>query len=298
MYYNIPLSSLRTFIEVSRLGSMKLTAEKMCITTGAVSQQIRQLEEHLGNKLFSRTGKKLILSLPGTHLRDAVARGFEDIENGWAQNCVMRPVFSQLVIAAVPVVAHRWLLPLLNSFQRQYPRISISLRVCHPADMLRSDSADICLSLESLPGEQLRKVALWSSEVIPVCSPELLDGRVIEKPEDLLDFPLLQNPYRNSWHEWFSSNGVICQPVSRGACFDDEFGLINAACLQQGIALVHERLIQDELESGRLVRLLPEAVCRQEECQFVSRESSFSHCMVQSFLGWLMTVSACTGHQG
>jgi len=67
MTYNIPLSSLRTFIEVSRLGSMKLTAEKMCITTGAVSQQIRQLEEHLGNKLFSRTGKKLILSLPGTN---------------------------------------------------------------------------------------------------------------------------------------------------------------------------------------------------------------------------------------
>lgn len=83
MLHNIPLSSLRTFIEVSRQGSMKLAAEKMCITTGAVSQQIRHLEEQMGIKLFSRQGKRLMLSIPGLSLRDAVGRGFEEIENGW-----------------------------------------------------------------------------------------------------------------------------------------------------------------------------------------------------------------------
>lgn len=85
MSHNIPLSSLRTFIEVSRQGSMKLAAEKMCITTGAVSQQIRHLEEQMGIKLFSRQGKHLMLSIPGLSLRDAVGRGFEEIENGWAK---------------------------------------------------------------------------------------------------------------------------------------------------------------------------------------------------------------------
>ncbi|MBP2156387.1 LysR family transcriptional regulator [Erwinia rhapontici] len=99
MSHNIPLYSLRTFIEVSRQGSMKLAAEKMCITTGAVSQQIRHLEEQMGIKLFSRQGKRLMLSIPGFSLRDAVAQGFDEIENAWAR--IAPPVQNQLVISAL-----------------------------------------------------------------------------------------------------------------------------------------------------------------------------------------------------
>ncbi|MCR8998630.1 LysR substrate-binding domain-containing protein [Rahnella perminowiae] len=270
MSHNIPLSSLRTFIEVSRQGSMKLAAEKMCITTGAVSQQIRHLEEQMGIKLFSRHGKRLMLSIPGLSLRDAVARGFEEIENGWAR--IAPPVQNQLVISVVPVIAYRWLLPHLNSFQQQNPRISLSLRVCQPSEQLRMENADIWISLSTLSGEDLSSVPLWKSALIPVCHPALLNGMMISQPEDLLHYPLLKNINLSGWNEWFTLNDIKGEARSRGGCFDDEFGLINAALLQQGIALVHEHFVREELENGTLVQLFPDSQTRYSTCQFVHRQ--------------------------
>ncbi|MVT05856.1 hypothetical protein CD006_25140 [Enterobacter sp. 10-1] len=83
---------------------MKLTAEKMCITIGAVSQKILHIEEQMRNKLFSRKGKILRLSIPGLSLRDAVGRGLKEIENGWAK--IVPPFQNQLVISALPVIAY------------------------------------------------------------------------------------------------------------------------------------------------------------------------------------------------
>lgn len=293
MPHNIPLSSLRTFIEVSRQGSMKLAAEKMCITTGAVSQQIRHLEEQMGIKLFSRQGKRLMLSIPGLSLRDAVGRGFEEIENGWAK--IVPPVQNQLVISALPVIAYRWLLPYLNSFQQQNPRISLSLRACQSEEQLKIENADIWLALSIFPDDNLRSVPLWKSARIPVCHPVLLNGATITQPDQLLQFPLLKNISLNGWNEWFALNNVKRVPDSRGGCFDDEFGLINAALLQQGIALVHEQFVRAELENGTLVRLLPDFPTAYSTCQFIYREGTRRHWIVQRFMEWLTGICHQTG---
>lgn len=293
MSYNIPLSSLRTFIEISRQGSMKLAAEKMCITTGAVSQQIRHLEEQMGLKLFSRQGKRLVLSIPGLSLRDAVERGFEEIENGWAK--IVPPVQNLLVISALPVIAYRWLLPYLNSFQQQNARISLSLRACQSEEQLKTENAGIWLALSIFPDDNLRSVPLWKSARIPVCHPVLLNEETITQPEQLFQFPLLKNISANGWNEWFALNNVKQVPDSRGGCFDDEFGLINAALLQQGIALVHEQFVRAELENGTLVRLLPDFSTAYSTCHFIYREGTRHNWMVQRFMEWLTVICHQTG---
>lgn len=99
----------------------------------------------------------------------------------------------------------------------------------------------------------------------------------------------------NDWNEWFTLNGVKQVTGSRGGCFDDEFGLINAALLQQGIALVHEQFVRGELENGTLVRLLPNFPIAYSTCQFIYREGTRSHRIIQRFMEWLTGICNQTG---
>lgn len=117
----------------------------------------------------------------------------------------------------------------------------------------------------------------------------------ITQPDQLLQYPLLKNMSLNGWNEWFTLNDVKQDASSRGGCFDDEFGLINAALLQQGIALVHEQFVRGELENGTLIRLLPELPTADSTCQFIYREGTRHHWMIQRFMEWLTGICNQTG---
>ncbi|HHD7473877.1 TPA: LysR substrate-binding domain-containing protein [Klebsiella oxytoca] len=91
----------------------------------------------------------------------------------------------------------------------------------------------------------------------------------------------------NGWNEWFALNDIKQSANLRCGCFDDEFGLINAALLQQGIALVHEHFARGERENGTLVRLSLDFPTGYSTCQFIYREGTRRHWMVQQFQEWL-----------
>ncbi|HHD7473876.1 TPA: LysR substrate-binding domain-containing protein [Klebsiella oxytoca] len=99
---------------------------------------------------------------------------------------------NQLIISALPVIAYRWLLPYLNSFQQQSLRISLSLRACPSEEQLKIENADIWLSLSVLPDNSLSTVPLWKSARILVCHPVLLNGATLAQPKQLLQYPLLK----------------------------------------------------------------------------------------------------------
>jgi len=115
-----PLSSLRAFEAVARRLSFSRAAEDLHVTPGAVSQQIRFLEELLGESLFERTKRSVVLTEVGMQMLPDVQLGLEILSR--AMNSMTAPRDGKtLTISVAPSFASKWLLPRLSEFSNQYP---------------------------------------------------------------------------------------------------------------------------------------------------------------------------------
>ena len=119
-----PLNALRAFEAVARLESMSRAADELAVTPGAVSQQVRQLEEHVGVKLFERQGRMLALNGAGRAAAGAMTDAFAAL--GHAVSLMRQPVERRsLTVSVAPSFAGKWLAPRLHRFQEQYPGVEV-----------------------------------------------------------------------------------------------------------------------------------------------------------------------------
>ncbi|MGE8357277.1 MAG: LysR family transcriptional regulator, partial [Microvirgula sp.] len=121
-----PLNALRAFEAAARLASFSAAANELYVTHGAVSKQIKQLEEWLGVRLFERAGGRVKLTDVGWRYLVQVQDGLDIIANATAQ--LMQPDRPRrLTINSTPTLAMHWLLPQLSQFQRQYPEVELRM---------------------------------------------------------------------------------------------------------------------------------------------------------------------------
>ncbi|HEX2116917.1 MAG TPA: LysR substrate-binding domain-containing protein [Alphaproteobacteria bacterium] len=245
--------ALRTFVEVARRGSIKAAAAAMHVTPGAVSQQVKALEARLGHRLFERSARGLALSSKGRTLAAALDEPFASIEVALATQPQRDD--RRLTISVAPAFAATWLAPRLAGFGIRHPEIEIDLRSEDRLVDLHAEHVDLAIrhGLGAYPG--LVSVALASPPLIVVGASSLLrSGSQISAPADCLRYPLLQESSRSDWHLWFAAQGIHDPRARRGPSFSQDLALIRAAVAGQGLALVKEVLVEDELRGGRLVR--------------------------------------------
>jgi len=249
------MSLLRAFEAAARHQSITAAADELNLTQGAVSRQIRALEELLGSDLFVRERQTIRLTLAGEtyarEIREALRRIYS-ATLGFRAN----PKGGTLNLAILPTFGTRWLAPRLPGFLRDNPEITVNLTTrLAPFDFsLEQADAAIHFGSPDWPGAEL--AFLMSETVVPTCSPSFLKEYKFEKPSDLLRTPLLHLVSRpDAWERWFMMHSGLSEPL-HGMLFDQFATAAQAATSGLGLALLPEFLIQDELARGDLVRAL------------------------------------------
>lgn len=258
-----PLNSIRAFEATARHLSFSKAADELNVTPGAVSQQVKVLEEHLNLKLFKRKNRLILLSdeaqicLPLlTESLDKLAQSFDMIRE--------RSDHQPLTITAPPALTSYWLLPRLSAFQKQFPDIDVRLDASNDLADLINDDIDVGIRFGTGDYPGLEADYLFSQSVIPVCSPLLLQGEhKLQTPEDLKKFTLLHaqgdffitDNTHIDWDMWFTSVGAKDIDANHGLHFTQHNFLVEAAIRGQGVALVGNVIIKEELASGQLVKL-------------------------------------------
>lgn len=284
----LPLLALRAFVETGRHCSIKRAAEAMGVTSGAVSQQIRQLEDRLGVTLFTRTRYGVRLTEPGAKVHPALLMAFDQIVASLEalETINARPT---LTISTVPSFAASWLVPRLGRFTNRRPDIEIRVEATSTLVDLKRDRVDIAIrhGLGNYPG--LVSERLMAPVLLPVGAPSLLEaGPPIDNPADCLAYPLLQDSDRADWHLWFKAIGGVEDPRSeRGPSFDDDFLLVRAAIAGQGLALVRDVYAAEEFASGRLALALDQPWPTEFAYYAVALPDPTRRQPVRDFIDWL-----------
>lgn len=289
-----PLQALRTFVEVGQRGSIKAAAQALHVTPGAVSQQIRLLEDRLGVVLLERERLGMRLTDAGASFHPKVQNAFLQIDQ--AVHALEAAKGSKsLTVSTVASFAASWLVPRLGRFKQLHPDIEVRVEATSELVDLRRDRVDVALrhGLGDYPGLDVRP--LMAPVLMPVASPAFLESRqaVIREARDCLDYPLLHDSDRADWSLWLKAHGVDEDArAERGNAFEDDFLLIRAAEAGQGLALVPEAYAQDEIAAGRLVQVLDKPWPARFAYYAVTRPGAAERSEVRAFLDWIQEEAA------
>lgn len=251
-----PLNALRAFEAAARLGSMAAAAEELHVTHGAVSRQIRSLEEALGAPLFQRDGRGLALTPSGLRLRDAAGDAFNALQAAWTSlQRGQRP--AALVLGCPGSLLARWVIPRLERLGTDLPGLKLHLSAQESGFDALLSGLDAALLLGEAPWPPEWDVQLLAPERIgPVLSPRHARFESLRDiaSDALLDEPLLHTTSRpQAWPRWFETQGLDGNRWHPGTGFDHLTYLLEAAAAGLGVAIAPQELVQADLESGRLV---------------------------------------------
>lgn len=303
MKHPLPLLALRAFVEVGQRGSIKAAAEALHVTSGAVSQQIRLLEERVGMPLFTRERQGLRLTEAGAMVHPALLGAFAQIASA-SQALEDMGGRQTLTVSTVATFAAAWLVPRLGRFNQRHPHIEVRVEATSALVDLRRDRVDVALrhGLGDYPGLQVTR--LMAPVLVPVASPALMAGQPpIATPGDCLRYPLLHDTDRADWPLWLAAHGTQDSSADavralRGSAFEDDFLLIRAAEAGQGLALVPQLYAQEEIAAGRLVQVLDLPWPARFAYYLVARPDAATRPAVQAFIAWICEEAQATGAGG
>lgn len=293
MSRSVPLSALQVFMEVCKQGSMKLAADRLSVTPGAISQQVKGLEERMGMPLFRRAHRRLELTPPGERLKAQLAASFAAIETVWGDYECSRRRATRLSINTTAALASAWLIPRLGHFLARWPTIDVDVSSSPDEPDLRRTGIDVAIRERpsNYPGHQSQ--ALWTLATLAIAAPELLRGaRRIETPADCMAFPLLQDASRSLWQQWLKGYGLEDSRSRHGSSFADDHLLISAVIAGRGLALVSELHARPFVDAGRVVVVLAAPVRRTHRYYLISAQAETDSWKIRTFGNWLASETA------
>ncbi|GLQ89004.1 LysR family transcriptional regulator [Dyella flagellata] len=250
------LNALRAFEATARLGSVGRAAEHLHVTHGAISRQLRVLEEALGQPLFARQGRGVTLTPIGEQLRDRVSDAFEQLREGWADLQRGRDD-APFVLGCAGSLLARWIIPRLERLEHELPTLRLHLSPEEDPLAPRHAQPDAALALAAPPWPPGWQVHVLAPERIgPVVSPRHAGlERLLERGiPALLDEELLHTSSRpQAWPAWARVSGISAESLHYGQGFTHLFYLLEAAVAGLGIAIAPAQLVQDDLDAGRLL---------------------------------------------
>ncbi|MDW5377511.1 LysR substrate-binding domain-containing protein [Halomonas sp. HP20-15] len=259
----LPLNALRAFVEAAREESFKTAADRLSVTPGAVSRQVKQLEDRLGAALFERHPSGVHLNETGRQLAAEVEAGLERIAAGVRAASERSRSAKTLLLSAPPSFTQLWLLPRLAAFEAQEAHLEISLDASQAliSPSWQGDGARLAIRYGRGPWPGVQSVRLFEDELFPVCAPALLERTPIETPADLLAHSLLEVVWQSrqstvfpGWREWFDAAGLADVEVTIQRRYSLSGLALDQAIAGRGVMLANPAVVADRLASGVLVR--------------------------------------------
>jgi LysR family glycine cleavage system transcriptional activator len=278
------MQALRAFEAAARLQSLSRAAESLHLTHGAISHQIKALEGELGVSLVERAGRGIRLTDEGerfaARVREALDRLAEAVRDVTDKSNPRR-----IRVSVVPSFAARWLLPRIGRFIARHPDIDLDVRATLVLVDFQRDDVDFGVrhGVGNWPGVVAEP--MFDETYFPVCSPRIAGG-VPKTPADLARYVLLRGE-GEPWEPWFRAAGLDWPEPTRGAMFNDSSHMAQAAAEGQGIALVRESLLGNDLATGALVRLFDISIPAPRRFWFVYPERMVHSPKLALFRDWL-----------
>ncbi len=301
-----PLNALRAFEAAARLLSFKKAAKELHVTPGAVSHQIKLLEDHLGVALFRRLTRALELTAEAHAMLPKVREGLENLAAA-VERVRARQASYVLTVMTPPNFAARWLVPRLARFTQSHPNLELHIasrlamidgRENGHAALPKDTPEDAPMVMVRFgegryPGAHVDQ--LFSAVYVPVCSPKLLRGEhPLRKPADLRfhtllhDETVVEEGVRPNWHDWLEAVGVEGVDASRGPRFSNASLAVEAAIEGMGIALTMKPLVRAEIQAKRLVVPFDIPAPASFSYYLVTPETSAQAPGVAAFREWIL----------
>jgi LysR family glycine cleavage system transcriptional activator len=257
-----PLSALRAFEAAARHLSLTRAAEELHVTPGALSHQIRGLEDLLGVKLFERKVRSIALTVVGRQLYPGLQTGFGHIRDAVVGLDVAHSS-NILVVSTSPGLTSKWLAPRLYRFGDEFADVDVRISSSFNNANFETDGVDIAvrhMRAQPEPAPLLEFEKLADITLVAVCSPRLIEKYGAAKnAKDLARWPLIHDESLSSrvrapnWMEWFAAAGVEGVDLRRGLHFNSADHALDAAGEGAGVLLAHDLMAYDDLRTGRLI---------------------------------------------
>ena len=261
-----PLESLKVFEAAARHLSFSVAANELCITKGAVSYQIRKLEEELQSSLFKRSVRQVYLTDSGQALYLTTKKLFEDLSLSLSK-IQEDKAEANVTIATTTYVAARWLSLRISNFNDAYPNIKILLQHSVNSSDFKVSEVDLAILWGTCNGKLDRtRLAEIPMPLYPAISPKLLSAHNLNagmhiKIDSLLDtslqnIPLLcEDRSQDLWQEWFKVNHPTASNLeltNPRRIISDANVRVQAAVDGQGLILADD-LMLNEINNGLLI---------------------------------------------
>lgn len=282
-----PLRSLEVFEAAARHANFTEAASELAVTQGAVSRQIQLLESRLGLKLFERAGPRLRLTAAGEELAQATGRALDILEAA-LDAAAPRSGAAVLTVSMLPSVASKWLAPRLGGFLSRHPDIDLRVSAARRLVDFAREGVDAGLRYGKGRWPGLEAEFLGAETVFPVCAPAYAARLSLNAPADLARAALLHSDILEDWRAWLGAVGLEPPTDLRGPRLAEDGASIQAAIEGQGVALSRSRLVERDLDAGRLVAPFAYRLPAAYSYWLVWPESARPSAAREAFLAWAL----------
>ena len=282
-----PLNSLVAFEATARRQSFTRAAEELGVSQGAVSRQIKILEETLATPLFRRTKPLLTLTRVGQSYYEAISLPLSRIADATTE--IRQEEDNSLTFVTTNAMAAFWLLPRYSRFQAEHNNIEVNILAVDSIAQLDQMEFDLGVYYCKTPPEQYKATALFEERVFPVCSPSFFKSHPeISEPSKLAYTTRLVLDSTEDWIDWIDwlDSAGIDSTGDQKISLNSYPLVIQAALNGQGVALAWETLVDDYLESGLLVTPTDYALATQSRFYLLEHPGKQSDA-VKAMADWL-----------
>lgn len=285
--------ALISFEAAARLLSFKDAATELSVTPGAISQQIRGLEEHLGVALFNRKARSVTLTKSGLVLSQSISKSLHSIQETLTK--ITTEVEPKLRINATAAVVAKILLPRINDFSDRFSSLDIGIETQTSLNAMDHDGPDVALRTTNAPPTDLHSVLLHNEFLLPVASPELIKKLNLRTVADMESAPLLNDISLTrfvgapDWSNWFKAAGLECSPVESNIHFEGGAPnfLVDMAISGTGVLLGRSSLVYNALSSGQLSCPFGPVLPTNVGIYALCRKEKRAQPNTRAFIGWL-----------
>ena len=289
----VPLTALRAFEAAARHLSFRAAAAELFVTPAAVSHQVKRLEAYLGVSLFHRGHRVVELTGEGKTLAASLGDLFGQLDRALDQ--VGAPAAATLRISTMESFAAKWLAPRLHRLHRAHPELKLHIHTGNQHANFARDGIDVAIRYGPGGYTDAHAERLMDAPVFPVCAPSLIgEGHPsLAHPDDLSRHTLLHDqsatgrPGVPDWSAWLKAAGATQVDASRGPVFASIYLAQEAAVAGHGVALGVGPLVEEDLQSGRLVRPFGLAVDNVYAFWIVRGPRAEGNPAIDAFSDWL-----------
>jgi DNA-binding transcriptional LysR family regulator len=286
-----PLNALRVFEVAARTGSYAQAASELGLTHGAVSRQIAALENWLGQRLFIKSGRRMVATPTASVFAAEVSLSFDRLSA--AAEASGQPGARRILRLSAPTsFAMRWLIPRLERFHRAHPNVEVAVTTVSTAYEELRGGFDVAVRRgRATEGDwpQHRAIPVLEDVDTLIMSPALFERRPIRRAADVEGHVLFASETRpGDWADWLQSAGLSHLAGHPRRLFDHFFVTRQAVEDGLGIGIGPLPLLAIDIVAGRLMTPLPDIrVRRTGYVALVPRHADHAT-FVSAFVDWLV----------